>query len=79
MALAVPVLAVSQTLTITTSTVTFDPGIIAGKSYACTFWAYSPAGYASLSAAIDWRDSTGTYISTSAANAAIAAGKAYVG
>lgn len=48
--------------------------VIAGKSYTCTFWAYSPAGYASLAAAIDWRDSTGTYISTSAANAAIAAG-----
>lgn len=45
-----------------------------GKSYTCRFWAYSPSGYASLSAAIDWRDSSNSYISTSSTNAAIAAG-----
>jgi hypothetical protein len=46
-----------------------------GVSYRLTLWAYSPAGYSSLIPAIDWRDASSAFISTSApAAAAIAAG-----
>jgi hypothetical protein len=48
--------------------------VIPGETYRCSFWAYSPSGYATLSAAIDWRDSGGAYLSTDSETEAISAG-----
>jgi hypothetical protein len=43
------------------------PGYVtAGTSYTATMWGFSSAGYSTVSAAIDWRDADGNYMSTSA-------------
>jgi hypothetical protein len=51
-----------------------SPEIVPGGRYTVAFWAYSVDGHSSLSAAVDWLDAGGSYLSTSSVSASIAAG-----
>lgn len=42
-----------------------DAPVTVGQSYRCSLWVYSPAGYSSVVAAIDWADGAHGYLSTS--------------
>jgi hypothetical protein len=54
---------------------THDAPVTVGQSYRCSMWVYSPIGYSSVVAAIDWNDSGHGYLSTSTGTAqAISAG-----
>lgn len=44
-----------------------------GSSYSVEFWAYSVAGYSSITAAIDWSDISGSYLSGAYVTAALPA------
>lgn len=40
-----------------------------GATYVASMWVYSPTGWTDVRPAIDWRDSSGTYLNTSAGSA----------
>ena len=72
----------SATLTVTSGTPTQvyarpGPGkaapVLAGTSYTAEFWVYSPTAIGTMTVSIDWLDSGGGYLSTSATSAALTA------
>lgn len=49
-------------------------GITTGQAYTASAWLYLPAGYSSISTAVDWYDASNALLSTSSNPVAIAAG-----